>query len=153
MRMLICRSILLISLFTFCLSISALACDCIPHSMKEDYKSVDFVIQGKVIKIKDLEYMRIKNTLTYRINPGYVDSTGYYVAINVSNEFKGSVPETLFITPEWTNCDFLFKKNIEYVIFGYKDSDNIYRTNLCTKTFEMNHKNMDQLKAILGDKN
>lgn len=145
------RNGVLISLLIFCASFPVLACDCAPHSMKGDFKSVDFVIKGEVVGINDLKYSNIENTLTYRLNPEYVQTSGYSVQINVSTVFKGTSEETLVITPEWTNCDYLFEKNSKYVIFGYTDKNGHRRTNICTKTFKMNSKDMSRLKAILRD--
>lgn len=120
--------------------------------MKEDYESVDFVILGKVTDVKDLEYSKIESTLAYRLNPDYVDSAGYYVEINVTKEFKGSVPDKIIMTPDWSGCDFLFRKNSEYVIFGYRNKEGVYRTNICTKTSKMNKTKPNRLEAIIRNK-
>lgn len=153
MKKLFNRSLLLLPVTLLCSYSLALACDCIPHSMKEDFDSVDYVIQGKVTDIKDLDYSNIESTLAYRLNPEYVDSAGYDVKINVTQKFKGFVPDTIIITPDWSGCDFLFRKNSEYVIFGYRNSDGHYRTNICTKTFKMDDTKLNRLKAVIQQSN
>ncbi|WP_282958215.1 hypothetical protein [Halalkalibaculum roseum] len=149
MKKLFSKSLLLLSVTVLCSYSLALACDCIPHSMEEDFESVDFVIQGKVTDIKDLDYSNIESTLAYRLNPEYVDSAGYYVEINVSQKFKGSVPDTIIITPSWSGCDFFFRINSEYVIFGYRNSDGHYHTNICTKTFKLDDTKLNRFKAVI----
>ncbi|NGP76985.1 hypothetical protein G3570_10095 [Balneolaceae bacterium YR4-1] len=121
--------------------------------MKDDFETVDFVIKGEIIGIKDLGYPNIENTLTYKLKRDYIESSGYFVQVNVSEVFKGSPQDTVTITPRWTNCDLLFEKNSEYIIFGYRDKDGNYRTNMCTNTFKMNSEDMSRLKAIIGDDN
>lgn len=125
--------ILIIILCT--LALKSLACECDYKGMKIDYENAEFVIIGNVQNILDLTFSNIQETLPYKLNPNYTLKGGYLVEIKVLNEFKGSVPSVITITPDWSNCDFLFNKNEEYVIFGYIDENNKFKTNICTSNF------------------
>lgn len=139
--------------FTFFISVLALeafACSCTPVEMEANFEQADFVIIGEVQKIKDLTYRNIKNTFHYVLNPAYVKNGGYLVDISTKKVLKGSVPSTITLTPGWHNCDYYFKKDKKYVIFGFINEDGEYRTSICTSTFfKENSKKFEQLKKIL----
>ena len=104
------NKIILLKIAFLLSSIKVNACECVPTNIESDFLKSDFVIVGTLNKILDLNYGRIQDTMPYVVNPNYIDEGGYYVSLNVSNSLKGSVPPVIIITPDWSNCDYFFKK-------------------------------------------
>ena len=129
------KRILASIILLFVLIPQSFACDCIDEKMEINFKEADFVVTAEAHKIKDLHYDNIESTFHYILNPDYVKSGGYFVEFKTQKELKGTVPSKFTITPDWSNCDYFFKKGKSYVIFGYKNSEEIYKINICTSTF------------------
>lgn len=144
------KKILTSIIFVFVLISESFACDCIHEKMEINFKEADFVVTAKMHVIKDLQYNNIKSTFHYILNPDYVKSGGYFVEFKTQKTLKGTVPSKFTITPDWSNCDYFFKKGKSYVIFGYKNSEGKYKTNICTSTFlKRNSEKYEELKNIL----
>ena len=122
------------------------ACRCtgynsIKSAYKEKYKACDFVISATVQYVKDS--VANGNFLFLKSDPAYWRHGGYHAVFKVNKIYKGDIKtDTIEITPNWSNCSQYFSTNSTYIIFGYKDSQGLFTTSICSPNFLKN----DRLK-------
>ena len=101
----------------------AYACTCAPPgSPSEALTYSDAVFRGKVVSIREVER-----------DDGIWSSTDpTTVEFNVTNVWKGSVSQTLFLTTPRSevSCGFTFIEGGEYVVYAFEDST----VGLCSRT-------------------
>jgi len=104
--------------------------------MRDDYQKSDFIILGRVIEIYDSKYEKISDIKNAELDTDYPEKKGYWVKFEIIKDFKNSESvKSIIVVPNWDNCDFLFKKNKEFVIFGSKTNSGEYKTSICKNTF------------------
>jgi hypothetical protein len=153
---------------------TVLACSCIGESTVEGaYKSSDIVVSGQVISMAD-EYLpdsaRIKEMVALGIPADKLDKrlNGFYlkkVLIKVETVFKGQTTSdtlTIYTGVGGGDCGYKFKAGQKYVIYGdtksyfadfsknqdFPNGQNVYWTNLCTRTQEHNRTEIKELEKI-----
>lgn len=113
------------------------ACECIPViSLEEHFKKADIVFYGKVQSINDSQKYGYRDTMDFMMDSLYTDKGGYYATIEIKKVYKGkkySKPQ-LDINSIGSLCDVFFKKDSEYVVFGYVDQNEQIQTNICVPT-------------------
>jgi len=140
----------LISVVFFTLTISSIACECHYQSMEQNWRKADFVVQIRVHEIRDSLYFDIGKTLSYSLDPNYLEVEGFHVLLDVKQTFKGNVGSSIEIIPNWSNCDFRFDKSREYMIFGYIDSLGNHKTNICWSNFSLDStEKLNQFKKVI----
>ncbi len=107
---------------TLALATTAYACSCIRSTPAENYTRADVVFSG-VVQMVALPRSSDGN-----------GTTVYSVAVN--RVWKGAVPASVSVTSAESSatCGIGLQKNGEYVIFGYKNADGTFSTNLCSGT-------------------
>lgn len=153
---------------------TVLACSCIGESTVEGaYKSSDIVVSGQVISTTD-EYLpdsaRIKEMVALGIPADKLDKrlNGFYlkkVLIKVETVFKGQTTSdtlTIYTGVGGGDCGYKFKAGQKYVIYGdtksyfadfsknqdFPNGQNVYWTNICTRTQEHNRTEIKELEKI-----
>lgn len=171
------RILTIIGVLVFGLSSNTIfACSCVGESTVEDaYNSSDIVVSGQVISTKD-EYItdsaRIKEMIALGISVDKVDKrlNGFSlkkVLIKIDTVFKGpATSDTLIIYTGvgGGDCGYRFKAGQKYVIYGdaksyfadfsknqdFPNGQNVYWTNICTRTQEYNRTEIKELEKIRG---
>ena len=169
------RILIILGLLIFVLtSKTALACSCVGESSVEGgYKSSDIVVSGQVISTTD-EYlpdsMSIKEMVALGIPADKLDKrlNGYYlkkILIKVETVFKGQMTSdtlTIYTGVGGGDCGYRFKTGQKYVIYGdtksyladfsqnqdFPNGQNVYWTNICTRTQEYNLTEIKELEKI-----
>lgn len=153
---------------------TVLACSCIGESTVEGaYKSSDIVVSGQVISTTD-EYLpdsaSIKEMVALGIPADKLDKrlNGFYlkkVLIKVETVFKGQTTSdtlTIYTGLGGGDCGYKFKAGEKYVIYGntksyfadfsknqdFPNGQNVYWTNICTRTQEHNRTEIKELEKI-----
>jgi hypothetical protein len=153
---------------------TVLACSCIGESTVEGaYKSSDIVVSGQVISTTD-EYLpdsaRIKEMIALGIPADKLDKrlNGFYlkkVLIKVETIFKGQITNdtfTIYTGVGGGDCGYRFKAGQKYIIYGdtksyladfsqnqdFPNGQNVYWTNICTRTQEHNRNEIKELERI-----
>jgi len=153
---------------------TAIACSCAGESTVEvGYKSADIVASGQVISF-ETEWLpdstRIKEmvelgfpaeSLDKRLNGNYLRK----VLILVDTVYKGKIRNdtlTIYTGMGGGDCGFRFKEGQKYIIYGdtnsyfgdffkdqeFPDGQNVYWTNICTRTQEHNRKEINELEKM-----
>lgn len=150
------------------------ACSCVGESTVESaYNRSDIVVSGQVISTKD-EYhpdsASIKEMITLGIPADKLDKrlNGHSlkkVLIKVDTVFKGQTTSdtlTIFTGVGGGDCGYRFKAGQKYIIYGntksyfgnfsknqdVPDGQNVYWTNICTRTQEYNQNEIKELEKI-----
>tara|TARA_R110002072_G_C7649294_1_gene508564 strand:- start:37 stop:564 length:528 start_codon:yes stop_codon:yes gene_type:complete len=160
------------------ISQKATACSCVGESTVEGgYKSADIVVTGEIISIETKwlpDSTRIKEMVELGFPADSLDKrlSGYYikkVLVKVDNVYKGnSITDTLTIYTGMGggDCGFRFIEKQKYVIYGdtnsyfgdffkdqkFPDRQNIYWTNICTRTQEHNRMEIKELEKLKSKK-
>ena len=170
-------TILALLLFVL-ISQKATACSCVGEStVLGGYKSADIVVTGEIISI-ETEWLPDSTRIKEMVDLGFpADSLdkrliGYYlkkVLVKVNNVYKGnSITDTLTIYTGMGggDCGFRFTERQKHVIYGVTDSyfgdffkdqkltdgQNIYWTNICTRTQEHNRMEIKELEKLSSKK-
>ncbi len=121
-------------LLSFFLTTDLLACDC-QHTMsvKEAFEQASIVFYGRVEGVNDETVEGYTNTMHFAIDSLYTKKGGYFVNIKVKEVYKGKLSNDVpvHIKGSWGLCDVFFKKNMEYIVFGYVMPDGQIQTNVC----------------------
>tara|TARA_B110000285_G_C14675115_1_gene402124 strand:- start:79 stop:516 length:438 start_codon:yes stop_codon:yes gene_type:complete len=128
-----------------------LACECIPTvNNTEQFKKADVVFYAKVISINDSEVENFKNTLHYAMDSLYTEQGGYQPILKVFKTYKGKMSsKEIILKSNWRGCDVFFKRDSEYLIFGYIDDNGSIQTNICAGTDQVTDKNeLKKLKEL-----
>lgn len=120
-----------VSTFLFAIPSSGYACSCVPQApVQEALNQAEAVFAGKVIKI-----------VQPKPDAQGVISTADPVQITfeVSQSWKGvSFKEVTIRTAlDSASCGFFFEADKEYIVYSYKNGDNVLETNICTRTAEL----------------
>ncbi|MER3329506.1 MAG: hypothetical protein RIF34_08020 [Candidatus Kapaibacterium sp.] len=153
---------------------TATACSCVGEiTVEGGYKSADIVTSGQVISI-ETEWLpdstRIKEMVELGFPADSLDKrlNGYYlrkVLILVDTVYKGrnrSDTLTIYTGMGGGDCGFRFKEGQKYIIYGdtdsylgdffrdqeFPDGQNVYWTNICTRTQEHNRKEIKELEKL-----
>ena len=168
------RTLILLAFLVFGLtSKTALACSCGQSSVKDAYKNSDIVISGQIISVTE-EYFSdsasIKEMIGLptdqldkhkRVNGLYLKK----VLIEVETVFKSQTTNdtlTIYTGAGGGDCGYRFKTGQKYIIYGDQESyfgrvsknknfpseQNIYWTNICTRTQEYNQAEISELEKI-----
>ncbi len=116
------RLILFIILFAY-FSIGSYGCDCVIMPFEEVYKMKNNIIIARVVSIYDSEIDRTQT--------GIQDSTiGYKPIIKITEVLKGNyiVNNEIHLTSNLSTCAFVFKEQMEYVLFLDEINGQIYVT-------------------------
>jgi hypothetical protein len=169
------RILTILGLFLFGLtSQKATACSCVGESTVEGgYKSADVVATGEIINI-ETEWLPDSTKIKEMVELGFpADSldkrlNGYYlknVLVKVENVYKGNATTdtlTIYTGMGGGDCGFRFTEGQKYVIYGdtdsyfgdffkdqeFPDGQNVYWTNICTRTQEHNRKEIKELEKL-----
>ena len=125
------------TLLVFSLVQSVIACTCIePLSPVEALEEADAVFSGEVINVKQ-RHNFVK------------------VTFKVSCVWKGKLEKDMdvYTSPPTVSCSFPFEKGSEYIVYAYKNRENIFKnkltTNMCRRTKELSDAEEDLIE--LGD--
>lgn len=160
------------------LSENVFACSCVGKStVKGAYKSSDIIMSGEVVSLTD-EFLpdsaKIKEMIALGISTDNQNKWLYgysvkKVLIKVDNILKGQlISDTLTIITGLGggDCGFEFKLGQKYIIYGFnknyfnvnfKNQDvingqNVYWTNICTRTQEYNRNEFEKLVKLRNKK-
>ena len=125
------------------------ACECIPVlTVEQHFQKADVVFYAKVTSINDKKIPGYKSTMHFLMDSLYADKAGYHPTLTIKNVYKGKIlkKNEVSLKSNWSLCDVLFKKNAEYVVFGYYDENGQIRTSVCTPTFLVT--NINELTKI-----
>lgn len=160
------------------MSENVFACSCVGKStVKVAYKSSDIVVSGQVVsmteeflpdsaKIKEMNSLGISTEKLHKWQYGYNVKK---VLIKVDNILKGQLISdtlTIFTGLGGGDCGFEFKLGQKYIIYGFnknyfnvyfKNQDvingqNVYWTNICTRTQEYNRNEFEKLVKLKNKK-
>ena len=144
------------------------ACSCIgERTVKEGYKNADIIVNGKVLSIKT-DWFSFSRRIKENENADSIDKrlNGYYlkkVLVKKRTMYKEkAISDTLTIYTGMGggDCGFKFKQGCKYIIYGdsesylgdffkeLPDGQNIYWTNICTRTQVYNLKEIKELEKI-----
>lgn len=169
-RLLTIFGILLVGL----ISPKAIACACMGGStVEEGFKGADIVASGQVISSTTVwipDFVRIKEMTKLGIPVDSLDKrlNGYYlkkVQILIDTLYKGKVANdtlTIYTGMGAGDCGYSFKEGQKYIVYGDSDSyfgdlikdqelksdQDIYWTNICTRTQQHNKKEAKALEKI-----
>ena len=113
------------------------ACECIPIlTLEEHFKKADVVFYAKVKSINDRNVEGYRDTMHFIMDSLYTDKGGYHPTLLIKRTFKGKlkVDSEIDIKSIWGLCDVFFKRDSEYVVFGYIDKDGQIQTSVCVPT-------------------
>lgn len=118
-------------------TLDVFSCECIPViSLEEHFKKADIVFYGKVKSINDSQIDGFRDNMNFMMDSLYTDRGGYHPTIEIKKVFKGKkyAKPQVDIISNWSLCDVFFKKDSEYVVFGYFDQNEQIQTNICVPT-------------------
>lgn len=169
------RALTILGILVFGLmSENVFGCSCVGEStVKGAYKNSDIVVSGQVRSTTD-EYLpdsaSIKEMIALGIPVDKLDKrlNGYYlkkVLIRVDTVFKGQMTSDtliIFTGVGGGDCGYRFKVGQKYIIYGntksyfadfsknqdFPNGQNVYWTNICTRTQEHNQTEIKELKKI-----
>ncbi|MGI4864248.1 MAG: hypothetical protein ACRYFZ_10030 [Janthinobacterium lividum] len=111
------------------------ACDCLFLPMQQAYQAADYVVQARVISLRDtVQY----DLYSRPVRPPF--RSGYLPVLQIVKSFKGhlrSHQEVLLTAGSGTLCDAYFQVGGEYVFFVATDAKKGYTTSTCQPSFAL----------------
>jgi hypothetical protein len=131
------------------LTIDIFACECIPIlTLEQHFKKADIVFYAKVISITDKRTEGYNETMHFMMDSLYTNKGGYHPELKILKTIKGNfkpgtlINKTYSFKSRWSLCDIFFKKDSEYIVFGYFDEHGNIQTSVCTPTTAVTDKKM-----------
>jgi hypothetical protein len=134
------KKIYLLLILCFSSVTSSFGCECITRlTLEEQFKEADIVFYAKVVNINDSQIDGYRSTLGFILDSIYTKQGGYQPELMVFKVYKGQFKKPLInkkyqFNSGWSICDVYFRKDQEYIIFGYFDEKGDIQTNVCTPT-------------------
>ncbi|MGI4886352.1 MAG: hypothetical protein ACRYFR_15455 [Janthinobacterium lividum] len=118
-------------IFLFLINIlAAQACDCIIVSIKQQIKSIPYIVRGEVIEVLNRNTKEHQDYRQILATPGQKDTTryGYTVKIRIENNFKGhfKAGDIIEINSTYSNCDLIFELNKQYALFLHQEKQLLF---------------------------